>query len=259
MRQLHADQALVHAPEQLAVFERDGRELVERADDIGIGLQAERAQENSAVELALAVDTDIQQVLVVVFELDPAAAIRNDLAEEVALRLHAFEEHARRTMQLRNNHALGAVDDERAVIRHQRNFAEENFLFFDVANSLVAGLRVFVVDRQADGDFERRRIGHAALFALGHIVLQLQGHGIAAAITERDDVLVERAALVAEHIAGMERIGADFGTAVRIAADGAKVMQTLQIAALALPVADRVIDKLELAQARGNRRSGKRS
>ena len=137
MRELHADQAVADLPEQLALLERDGGELVESANDIGIGLQAEGAQKHRAVELALAVDTDIQQVLVVVFELDPAAAVRNDLAEEVALRLNAFKEHARRTMQLRNNDALGTVDDERAVLGHQRNFAEEHFLFLDVADGLV--------------------------------------------------------------------------------------------------------------------------
>ena len=33
-------------------------------------------------------------------------------------------------MQLRNNHALGAVDHERALRRHERDFAHVNFLFF---------------------------------------------------------------------------------------------------------------------------------
>ena len=79
-------------------------------------------------------------------------------------------------MQLRNDDALGAVDDERAVLGHQRNFAEEDFLLLDVADGLVAGLRVLVVNRQADGDFQRSGVGHAALFALRHVVFQLQAH-----------------------------------------------------------------------------------
>ena len=49
---------------------------------------------------------------------------------------------------------------------------------------------------------------HAALLALRHVVLQLQADRVAALVAERDDVLVERAALMAEHVAGMERIGA---------------------------------------------------
>ena len=61
--------------------------LIEGADDVCVGLQTERAQEHRSVEFALAVDADVEKVLVVVLELDPAAAIGDDLAEEVALRL----------------------------------------------------------------------------------------------------------------------------------------------------------------------------
>ena len=57
---------------------------------------------------------------------------------------------------------------------------------------------------------------------------------------------------------GMERIGLDGGAAVGFLQTRAKVVQTFQVAALALPVADRVIDKGELAQAAEIRRSGKR-
>jgi hypothetical protein len=181
------------------------------------------------------------------------------LPEEIALRLLALEEYAGRAVQLRYDHALGAVDDERAVLGHQRNFAEENFLFLDVADGLVTGFRVLIEHGQPDGDLERSRVGHAALFALGHVVFELQTHGIAAAVAESDDVLVERSAARAQHVAQVERIGLDGGAASRIAAGGAQMVQTLQVAALALPVADGVIDELELAQTRENPRSGKRS
>src|SRR5258705_9856226 len=43
--------------------------------------------------------------------------------------LFRSEENARRAVQLGNDDALGAVDDERAVLRHQRNVAVEYFLF----------------------------------------------------------------------------------------------------------------------------------
>jgi hypothetical protein len=117
-------------------------------------------------------------------------------------------------MQLADDDTLGTVDDERSVLRHQRNFAEEHFLLFDVADTLLSGLGIFIVDRQANGDFQRRGVGHAALFAFRNSVLQLQVHRVAAAITEGDDILVERSAAMAQYLAGMERVGADGGAAV---------------------------------------------
>ena len=110
--------------------------------------------------------------------------------------LARLEKHARRTVQLADDDALGTVDDEGAVLGHQRNIAEENFLFLDVANGLRAGVGILVVNRQTDGDLERRGIRHAALLALVHVVLQLQRDRIAALVAERRRVLVERAALV---------------------------------------------------------------
>jgi hypothetical protein len=135
------------------------------------------------------------------------------------------------------------------LLRHQRNFAEEDFLFLDVADALLAGFGVLRVNRKPDGDLERRGIGHAPLFALRLIVLQLQADGVAALVAEGDDVAVERSAVVAEDVAGMERIGLDGGAALRVAAGGAQVMQPLQVAALALPVADRIVDKFQLTDA----------
>src|SRR2546428_647796 len=47
----------------------------------------------------------------------------------------------------------------------------------------------------------------------------------------------------------MERIGLDGRAASGVAARGTQVMQALERSALALPVADRVVHELELAQA----------
>ena len=236
VRELQAGETFVHVPVDLLVFDVELGDAVERAQDLLVGFQAEGAQEDRTVEFALAVDTDIEDVLVVVLELDPASAIRNDLAEEVALRLNALEEHARGAVQLRNDDALGAVDDERSVVRHQRNFAEEDFLLLDVADGFLLRLGILGVDGEPDGDLERSGIRHAALLALLHVVFQLQTDRVAALVAERDDVLVERAAMVAENVAGVERVGADGRSAVP--AGGAKVMQSLQVAAFAFPVAD---------------------
>jgi len=49
-------------------------------------------------------------------------------------------------MQLAHNHALGAVDDEGAVVSHQRDFAEENFLLLDIADTLDASIGILRIN-----------------------------------------------------------------------------------------------------------------
>ena len=250
MRQLHAQQvrglfaAGVERPEQLLVFDRNAVDGIERAQNVFPGAQAQSAQENRSQELALAVDADIEHILLVVLEFHPRAAVRNDLPQEIRAVVGGLEEHTRRAVQLADDDALGAVDDEGAVLRHQRNVAEENFLLLDVADGAVAGFRVLVENGQPHGDLERRGISHAALFALGHVVFQLQPHRIAALVAEVGRVGVVGAALRAQHVTGMERIGDNRVAAVL--ASGAQVMQALEMAALALPVTDGVIHKLKL-------------
>jgi len=87
-----------------------------------------------------------------------------------------------------------SIDDERSVLGHQRNFAEENFLLFDMRMVLlpVSGSLSNTVRR--NGDFDAR--GGRSCCASSHSgtsYFQLQAHGIAAAIAEGHDVLVERA------------------------------------------------------------------
>ena len=147
-------------------------------------------------------------------------------------------------MQLTDNDALGPVDDERAVLRHQRNVAEEDFLLFNIADGAVAGLGVLVENRQTHRDLERSGVRHAALFALSHVVLQLQSYGVAALVAEVGRVGVVGAALAAQNFAGMKRIGDDGGSA--ILTSGPEVVQALEVAALALPVTNGVIHKLKL-------------
>ena len=97
---------------------------------------------------------------------------------------------------------------------HQRDVAEEDFLLLHVAQALDAGLGVLVVDLEADGDLERGGVGHAALFALGLVVLQLQADGVAALGAEVGGVLVVGAAERAEHVARVEGVGDDHVAAV---------------------------------------------
>ena len=147
-------------------------------------------------------------------------------------------------MQLAYDHALGAVDDKGAILRHQRDVAEKHFLLLDIADRFRSRFRILVIDGEANGHLERRRVSHAALFALRLVILQLQTHRVTALVTKIGRVLVIGAALLAENLSRMERIGDHHGAAVD--ACGTQVMQPFQVTALALPVADREVDKVQL-------------
>src|SRR5439155_9079317 len=217
---------------------------VELAKDLFVGGQTERPEEHGTEELALAVDANVEDVLLVVLELHPGAAVRDDLGQE---RVRAFlgEEDARRAMELRNDDALRAVDDERAVLGHQRDVAEEDFLFLGVAHVLHARIRILGVDEEAEGDLQRHAVGHAALLALLHRILHLQVHWIAADVADLDAVLVDHAALLAVDRLFMRMIGDDLRSAVR--AGHAQVLEALERAALAFPVSDRELHEIERA------------
>src|ERR1700730_3278649 len=196
-----------NVPVHFLVAQGNAFHLVKGAKNIFVGLHAQRAQENRAQEFALAVDAHVQNVLGVVFEFHPGAAVRNNLAEEVGAVVGAFKKDAGRAVQLADDHALGAIDDEGAVLGHQRNVAVENFLFLDVANSFRPSVGVLVVNGEANGDFEWRGISHPAFLAFIHVVLQLHSYWIAALVAKGWRVLVKRSALVADNIASLVRIG----------------------------------------------------
>ena len=90
----------------------------------------------------------------------------------MGLALVVIEEHAGRAMHLRNDDALGAVDDEGAVVGHERNVAHVDILLLDVLDRLGAGLFVDIEHDQAQRHLERRGVGHAALAALVDVVFR---------------------------------------------------------------------------------------
>ena len=53
-------------------------------------------------------------------------------------------------MQLADDDAFGAIDDKRALRRHERQFAHENFFFLRA---------LFFLEQE--GDMERRAVGQA--------------------------------------------------------------------------------------------------
>src|SRR5579871_5649063 len=100
---------LRNRPAQLAVGNLNAVDRIEGLENLLVGAQSQRAQEDRSQKLALAVDAHIERVLLVVLELHPRSAIRNDLAQEIGAVVRRLEEDAGRTVQLRNDHALGAV------------------------------------------------------------------------------------------------------------------------------------------------------
>src|SRR6185369_3740092 len=117
-------------------------------------------------------------------------------------------------MQLRNDYTFGAVDDERAVIRHQRNFTEEHFFFFDVTNRERFGFRILVVNSQADLYLQGNAVTHPPFLTLLLIVLMLQTDWLTAVFTKLRAHRVEGAALVTKSFTCRQRIDLDGRTAM---------------------------------------------
>src|SRR5258705_5808479 len=147
-------------------------------------------------------------------------------------------------MELAHYDAFSAVDDERAVVGHQRNLAEEHLFFLDVADRLLAGVLVGVPDRQANLDLERDREGHRFFLTLLLGVLVLKRHRLAAVVAQHGRDRVHRAALRTGLLFRRIRIDAENGAART--AVGTQVIQPFELSAFALPIADRVLYKLQL-------------
>ncbi len=94
--------------------------------------RGQRAQEHGHRHRAFAVEADDQIIALAGLELHPGAAVRDQLGRSQQPAGGAvflgFEIHARRADELRDHHPFAAVDDERALFRHQRHVAEEDIL-----------------------------------------------------------------------------------------------------------------------------------
>ena len=112
------------------VRRRDGVERIEQLQDVLVRAIAQRTQEGRHIELAraaAAVQIDPHDVRRVKLNLDPRTVVRDDAhgIEVMAVRVRRLlRAHTRAAVQLRHDHALRAVHDERAVTRHQRHFAQ---------------------------------------------------------------------------------------------------------------------------------------
>src|SRR5262249_41613909 len=107
---------------------------IERPDNVRVGRVSgvHGPQQRHGGELAALVDAHPERVLLGDVDFDPATALGNDAAT-MQLALARFGLHheidAGRTMQLADNHTLGAVDDEFAAADHDRHIAEIDLLF----------------------------------------------------------------------------------------------------------------------------------
>ena len=173
--------------------------VVEEVQEVEVVAEADGAEQRRDEEFpaaAAAVEIDVEQVVVVELHLEPGAAVGDDAegVEQLAVRVRGdLERDAGRTVELGDDDALGAVDDERAALGHHRDFAHVDFLVLD---------EVFLA--QAQLHVERHRVGDALAQALELGVLGL---------AERVGDVFERQALVVgmdrEHLAedGLEALG----------------------------------------------------
>ena len=114
--------------------------VAEEGVDLVVALgDAEGAQEHHRGLTALAVDGDHEVAALVDLELEPRAARGDELG---LVHQHAVvhlgrEVHARGADELRDDDALGAVDDEGAAVGHEREVAHEDQLLLHLARLLV--------------------------------------------------------------------------------------------------------------------------
>ncbi|MCY1508640.1 hypothetical protein D9M68_429550 [compost metagenome] len=144
-------------------------------------VQADGLQQDRDRHLAATVHAEVQHVLRVELEVQPRTAVGNhagreqQLARAVRLALVVFEEHAGRTVQLRDDHALGAVDDERTLVGHERHFAHVDLLFLHFLDHLrLRGRRLAVIDDELHLGAHGRGEGQTTGLALTHIERRLR-------------------------------------------------------------------------------------
>ena len=161
------------------VFLGDDRVLRERLLDRGVAGElgedllaghAQRLEEDRDRLLALAVDAHADLVALVDLELEPGTTARDDASRHDVLvrRLVGglVEVDTGGTDELRHDDALGAVDDERALVGLQREVAHEDRLGLDLTREVVHELGL---------DVQRSGVGLAPLLALlDRVLLRLE-------------------------------------------------------------------------------------
>ncbi len=82
-----------------------------------------------------------------------------------------LEDEAGRTVQLRDDYALRAVDDERTALGHHRDFAEVELLLADVDDARLLIRRLPLAHDEPELRAQRHAVGHPLDLALLYRVL----------------------------------------------------------------------------------------
>ncbi len=125
--------------------------VVEELEDVLVIWVADDPQQGGCQKLpaaAAAVEINIQEVVRVELHLKPCAAVGDDAEtiEPASIQvLGALKADARRAVKLADDDTLGAIDDERSTISHERNFPHVNALL--LGTGLVAQLKCHIERR----------------------------------------------------------------------------------------------------------------
>jgi hypothetical protein len=146
-------------------------------------------------------------------------------------------------MQLADDNTLGSVNDKGSVIGHEWDIAKVDFLLFYIPNALSIRLIILIPNHETNRDLQRDSEGHSAFLTFFHCVFYVEFDGIAAKLAPRvfDFVFCTAVPAIAPFgiIRAVDNRLPAFGTV------GAQEIQSFQIATLALPISDGVLDKFQ--------------
>ena len=162
-----ADRVLLEGgrDEGVVVEEREDLFVAARRHETGLvaGLfvrdACEGPQEDRGRQLALAVDAHVDHAPFVDLELEPRPTGRHQVRDDDLLGrvLGGHDVGARRPHELRDDHPLGPVDDEGALLRHHGEVAHEDVLLTDLAGDAID---------EPHRHEERSGVGHVFVAAL---------------------------------------------------------------------------------------------
>src|SRR5690606_33841056 len=166
---LHAAEALSRERDAPVLTVTDEGELVVEGRQDLFAVHAKGHEQRRHRQLTTAVNTRKDHVLGIELDVKPGTAVGDDtrgeeqLARRVRLALVMVEEDARRAVHLGNDYALGTVDDEGAVVGHERHVAHVNVLLLDVADRLRTGVLVDIEHEQTQRHLERSGVSQYPL------------------------------------------------------------------------------------------------
>ena len=236
-------EAVRNLPVELAFLGDDLVGLVEQADDILVRTEAQRPQKNRGQEFFLPVEPDVEVVFRVILELDPGPPVRDDFADVEAFVLGLPEKDARRPLELADDDPFDAVENERALLRHQGDVAEVDFLLFDVFEPFRFRGEIFFPGNQLHFELERHRIGIALLDTFLGRILHLEPDPVPAVFAERELDLPRGAAVRTDFLLGHLDVRREVRAAG--AAFGPGVFHSLEPPALAFPVAYGIAEEFQ--------------